>query len=142
MIEAAVITALKADATLAGYIGTYRSEPAVFSDFAPEAYSDPNAALGAYITVRNSCAPEDDRTKDIIKLEIDFWDYGSSRTVARNAIRRIRYLLRYDTALTTAEYRNIRCWCYDAGEVDDESDPRAIHYNALFECHAIRVTPN
>jgi hypothetical protein len=131
MIEASIITALKADAVLTTYVSTYGGSPAIFSEEAPEDANDP------YITIslrRN--ASEDDSVIQIFNLYVDYWDNSISRANSRAAAERIEFVLDHNT-FDDSRYSGARCRFFSAGPVDEE-DPRAIHHNLQFTIRAAR----
>jgi len=132
MIEKTIIDALRVDSALKARVTKYDSEPAIFSDLAPEAAKLP------YVTINLT------RSQDIgdpvlhnFILMVDYWGYDTTRVRAREASERIEYLLDQKQFNADGRYDTIRIWFFSGGWVQ-EDDPRAIHYNQQFTVRASR----
>lgn len=131
MIEAPIITALRADSALAALVSTYEGAPAIFSEEAPEKAAEP------YITIRVLRSAEDDLVIQSMTLYVDYWDYQKSRVNTRAAVERIEFVLD-DKSFESDRFSDIRCWYFSDGEVNDDQDARAIHHNVQFMVRATR----
>lgn len=130
MIESSIINALAADVILTRRLATYNGAPAIFSEYAPEDAGEPNIT----IRLRRTNGPDD--IVQLFLLEVDYWDYNTSRADSREAAERIEFVL--DQAeLEHERYAVIRCF-FSSGEPLEEVDPRAVHYNSQFEIRAFR----
>lgn len=129
MVDAAVLTKLRADNELVSILSQYKGNSAIFSETAPEGVQYP------YITFRISVSPVDLVIVNM-DLYIDIFDRGTSRANARKAARRAEFIL--DTAqLEDDNYANCRIR-YFSGDFVRGDDPLEIHYNQLFVIRATR----
>jgi hypothetical protein len=130
MIESVILSALKADAQLIALVSTFRGQPAIFSDTAPEGVIKP------YITFRLDRRSANDLAVAEFSLYVDYWDYSISRVNARKASERIEFLLDQKD-FEHERYSTIRVSFFSGGPVE-EDDLKAIHYNQLFDVRAFR----
>jgi hypothetical protein len=132
MFESALLDVLKNDETLAALVGTFASSPAIFSEFAPE------KAVLPYIVFRITRSMDvESRAVQKFTIYVDYFNYGVSGVQSRQAAERIEMLL--DRAnLQHERYGTIRILFFSGGTVN-EDDPRAIHYNLMFDARAGRI---
>lgn len=130
MIESVILTALSADTVLKSLISTFNGQPAIFSDTAPEGVTKP------YITFRLDRRGANDLAVAEFSLYVDYWDCGSSKVNARKASERIEFILDQKD-FEHERYSTIRVSFFSGGPVE-EDDPKAIHYNQLFNIRAFR----
>lgn len=130
MIESAIISVLKADPELVALLSTHNSEPAIFSEFAPEDAEFP------YIVLNVSRSNDEFPGLHAFTIMVDYFDYDVSRKNSRIAAERIEFLL--DRAILQHErYDSIRI-SFFAGSPIPEDDPRSVHYNVQFSARAGR----
>lgn len=130
MIESIVLQALQNDAELVSYVTTFANLPAIFSESAPEGAKKP------YITFRIAELSPAHTAIARFSLYTDYWDYGTSKVVARKAAERMKFLL--DQKYFEHErYSKVRVTFFSGGTVD-EDDPLVIHYNQQYSIRACR----
>lgn len=122
---------LKGNASLATLLATYMGRPAVFCDVAPEEAVRPYVVFALERRFNDTGSLVDQFT-----LDVDYWDYGDSRTVAREAIEAIEFEFDMGT-IEAVDYSNVRFFTPRSGYVK-EDDPRLIHYNIEFPVRASR----
>lgn len=131
MFESALITALKADATLTALLSSFGGSPAIFVEIAPETAELPYVVFKITRTSTESAAVQS------FNITIDVFGYDTTAKNARLASEEIETLL--DRGYLEHErYGCIRLFFYSSGPVEDYEDPRSIHINLLFDARAGR----
>lgn len=130
MIESAIINALAADVDLTALLSTYKAEPAIFSEFAPEDAEQPYSV----VSIRVSGVAGD--PVHAFTVMIDTYDYNRSSVNIRKIAERIEYVLD-QSKLSHDRYDSIRLYFF-AGSQSPEDDPRQQHYNSQFMARAGR----
>lgn len=130
MIVTTIIDALKADTELVAMLATWQETPAIFPDEAPE------NCEGPFIIVRVAETGTETPEMQNLSINIDFCDYGPSWTEARQAAKRIAFLLDREE-LSCEEYESVRLYKENLSPVQHD-DPRDIHYNCQFFGRATR----
>jgi hypothetical protein len=132
MFESSLLPVLRDDATLASLVSTFANSPSIFSEFAPEKAAFP------YIVFRITRSMDiESEAVQKFNIYVDYFNYGVSGVQSRQAAERIEMLLDR-TNLQHARYNSIRIFFFSGGTVN-EDDPRAIHYNLMFEARAGRI---
>ena len=132
MFEASLIEILKNDTVLQGYLSTYNSEAAVFSDVAPEDAELP------FCETEIIESPVDSIVSSFSVI-IDYYQNAESAVNARKFCQQcIEILDRYEID-DDPRYSMIRIF-FLAGSLRriEESDPRDIHYELQFVARAGR----
>jgi hypothetical protein len=130
MFESALVDLLRADTELATYVTTRNSKPSIFADEAPEGVEMP------YIVCKINMSGTAGNIVMSSDVYIDYYDYDLSRAKADSAGRRIELLLD-KKKIDSERLGDIRFSLGSCGFVD-ESDPRSIHYNLLFDTRGAR----
>jgi hypothetical protein len=125
-----IINQLLADTTLTGLLATFQGGAAIFPDFAPEACDRPLVIVA--ITESNTDTPE----MQDISINVDFYHYGTSWAIARQAAKRIEFVLDR-MKLQSTEYGDIRIFKFSKSPIPSD-DARDIHYNCQFEARSTR----
>lgn len=130
MFESTLISTLKAVSSLTSLLTTYKSSPAIFSDYAPE------EAVRPYIVCSITKNSTESLVCDSFIVNIDYWDYDKSRTNARLACEIVEKNL--DTAILTNErYTTLRFYRGSSGLLEDP-DPKVIHFNCQMSARGTR----
>jgi hypothetical protein len=130
MFEAALIDKLKNDTLLVAYLAGFGTEPAIFSEFAPE------KAVFPYIVFRIDTNATDFMGVHAFNVMVDYFDYNISRANSRKAVERIEYVL--DNTILQSERLDTIRLSFFAGSPVPEPDPRSVHYNLQFSARAGR----
>ena len=132
MFESALLPVLRDDIALSKLVTLFNSSPAIFSEMAPE------KAVLPYIVFRITRSMDIDTVViQKFNIYIDYFDYGISWINSRKAAEKIELLLDRSN-LQHDRYGTIRVFFFSGGAVA-EDDPRAIHYNLMFEARAGRI---
>jgi len=134
MFEAALLSRLAADTTLTGYLSTYGSAPAIFSEQAPEDVSINDTYITFYINKSDGGNP----AVDSFIITLDVWAYTENRATGRAVVQRLDEVLDRAELMTSTRYHCIRLFRASGGPVLD-TDPRSYHYNVQFEARAGRM---
>ena len=128
----ALIPYLRADGELATVLSTHTGHPSVFAEMAPESATTP------FIVCSFRGSPTPDHVVVSGDLSIDFFDSGTSWKNAEKAAKRAEVLLDA-MKLTSTDFTDIR-FSFSSGGTVEGSDPRDIHYNAVYGVRMIRKT--
>ena len=132
MWESTLYNKLVNDGALVGYVSTYRDNPSIFSDSAPENVDFP------YIVFRIDGTTGPDSALDVFNVTIDYFDFQYSAKNSRLAIRRIVEILDREH-LQDDYYKTIRMFkSWSSSVSTNEMDPRAKHYVVKFTARAGR----
>lgn len=131
MFESALLQVLKNDANLVTLVSTYSGAPAIFSESAPETATLP------YIVFRITRSMDNYPAIQKFNVYIDYFNYGVSAVQSRQVAEIIEIILDH-TVLQHERYGAIRIFFFSGATVN-ETDPRAVHYNLMFEARAGRI---
>lgn len=132
MFETALLTKLRSDGALAGYLSSYAGAPAIFSDMAPDGAVEP------YLVFSISLIGDDNVAAMAFNVYVDLYARDDSRANIRAAAQRVEFLLDHVTMSdASGRFDTIRTFFYSAGPVPD-TDSRKIHHNLQFTARAGR----
>ena len=131
MFEAALLIDLQSDTNLTAYVSTYRSQPAIFSEFAPEDVVTPYLVFTINSSVETSFIGV-----EIFTIMLDIYGRNKSRAACRAAANAVKNRLE-TIALNSSRYDNIRFRFFSGSPVPAD-DPMDIHYNLQFSARAGR----
>lgn len=132
MFEAKFKELLASDNDITSKLSTYNSEPAIFSEFAPEDADLP------YIVFKIERYPSASKSIDRFNIYCDYFEYGTSYKNARAISERIEYICDINQITDDARYSNIRLDRSSAGSVPEPSTPKKIHYNTQIQARGSR----
>lgn len=132
MFEAKFKTLLASDDQITSLLSTYESEPAIFSEFAPE-----NADL-PYIVFKIEKYPSASKAIDRFNIYCDYFEYGTSYKNARIISERIEFICDIKQITDDSRYSNIRLDRSSSGSVPEPSSPKKIHYNIQIQARGSR----
>lgn len=128
--EDAVVARLAANTAITDLLETYNGRPCIFSDVAPKDAERP------YLVIRIDRLEIDDPAVAMFVVDVDYFEYGTSRKNARACLTQVEYDL--DMAeLTNDNYEPIRFYTPSGGVIDDP-DIQGVHYNLRFDVRAGR----
>jgi len=131
MFEASLISYLKYDTILRGYVSSYASSYAIFSDVAPE-----NAVL-PFAETQIQEITQGDSIVATFSILVDLYANSESGVNARKFCQRLIEILDRHEIDTDERYSNIRFF-YQSITRLPENDPRDIHYSVQFSARAGR----
>lgn len=130
MFEAALLTELKRDTELTGYLSEYKGEPSIFSENAPE------GAGQMFIVFSIQSTANDFMGIELFTIFVDIYNFNNSWSDCRKAANRVKNWLDTKT-LNSDRYDHIRISFFSGSPVPGP-DPRDIHYNLQFSARASR----
>jgi hypothetical protein len=130
MFESALLEKLKSDTELLSYVSSFAGQPAIFSEFAPEAVEMP------YIVFRISRNATDNLPVQEFTINIDYYDFEKSSQNSRKSSERMEFIL--DRAELNHERYDIIRLFFVSGSQVEQSDPRAIFHRMQFSGRAAR----
>lgn len=131
MFDSALLAKLQGDPELVALVSDFGGQPAIFSEAAPETAELP------YVVFRIERSSTESPAVQKFNVYVDYFNRDTTAVQARAASERIEFVL--DRAeLEHERYSCIRLFFYSGGIVEDYEDPRAVHYNLLFEARAGR----
>ena len=133
MFESSILNVLKNDNEFLSYVSTYKEEPSIFSNSAPENVDFP------YVVFSINNTSDEDSVVDAFNVLFNYFDFSYSGKKARLATKRIVELLDRQH-LNDDYYDTIRFFHNSINFVErgKEEDPRAQHYNLRFTARAGR----
>jgi len=133
VFEAAFIDLLAADATLVGLLSTFSSEPAIFSNVAPQAAEPPYIVFDIDTTLGLN------RAAFGFAITCDIWHYKESGAAVRQMAERVEYVTDQQKIMVDVggRFQAIRLF-YESGRETEQTDIKLRRYVVSLSARAGR----
>lgn len=133
MFEAAFIDLLAADSTLVGLLSTFSSEPAIFSNAAPQAAEPPYIVFDIDTTLGLN------RAAFGFTVTCDIWHYKESAAAVRQMAERVEYVTDQQKIMVDVggRFQAIRLF-YESGRETEQTDIKLRRYVVSLSARAGR----
>ena len=129
-VEGAILTQLRANASITALLSSLDGQPSIFTEVAPQEAEKP------YMVFDVSKFPSSNLAVDTFLIDIDYYYEGTNATNIRELIFQVE--LELDRAvLTCTNYSTIRFYREDDGYIDNR-DIQIGHYNQQLEARGTR----